>query len=70
MTIRVTISRRSLRITIPRSVPASVRSWLNALPEYESDQIAGDNGIALGDWYMMAPNHLEGPGGVPRKRLV
>ncbi len=70
MTIRVNISRRLLRITIPRSVPASVKNWLNSLPEYSSDQDAADDGVAIGGWYMMAANHNEGPGGVPRKRLV
>jgi len=70
MTIRVTISRRILRITIPRSVPASVKTWLNSLPEYASDQEAEADGVILGGWYMMAANHNEGPGGVPRKRLV
>ena len=70
MTVRVTIVRRTIRVSLPRSVPASVQAWLDSLDPYDSDESAADAGVPIGDWYMRAFNHVEGGGGSPKKRLV
>lgn len=70
MTVRVTIVRRTIRISLPRSVPASVQAWLDSLIDYDSDENAAGGGVGVGEWYMRASNHVEGGGGSPKKRLV
>lgn len=51
--------------------------WLNSLHVCDSDNVssgtgnsAEDAGVAIGKYYLTAFNHLEAPGGIPKKRLV
>ena len=36
---------------------ADVRTYLDSLSEYQSDQAAYDDGLTVGDWYIAADGH-------------
>ena len=36
---------------------ADVRTYLDSLSEYQSDQAAYDDGLIVGDWYIAADGH-------------
>lgn len=53
------------------------KEWLDSLPICDSDNESSQTvnsaegaGIAIGGWYVTAFNHIECPGGIPKKRLV
>ena len=76
----ITVQFGSPNITV--QFPAAIsyqatEAWLNALSVCDSDNIssgtgdsAEDAGVAIGEYYMTATNHIEAPGGVAKKRVI
>lgn len=52
---------------------AAVEAYLNALPEWNSDEealkpvIDGGGGMSVGEWYRTGEFHLSAPPGIPKK---
>lgn len=47
---------------------AAVEAYLNALPEYDSDEDAINvGGLLVGDWYRTGEGHLSAPAGLAKK---
>ena len=70
MTINVAVSKRVVNIIFPRSMPANVEAWMDALIQYDSDESAKTAGLIVGDWYLTAGNHMSAPPGIPKKIIA
>jgi hypothetical protein len=46
---------------------ADVRTYLDSLSEYTSDQAAIDDGLSVGDWYVCADGHESAASGTLKK---
>lgn len=47
---------------------AAVEAYLDALPEWDSDEDAINlGGLLVGDWYRTGEGHLSAPPGLPKK---
>ena len=46
---------------------ADVRTYLDSLSEYTSDQAAIDDGLSVGDWYVCADGHDSAASGTLKK---
>jgi hypothetical protein len=51
--------------------------WLDSLPVCDSDNVssgtgssAQDAGVPIGGYYLTSFNHVEAPGGIPKRRLI
>jgi hypothetical protein len=65
--IAITLTQAEPEINLTLLNGADVRTYLDSLSEYTSDQAAIDDGLSVGDWYVCADGHESAASGTLKK---